>query len=200
MLKLLFNSLLMREPVDFTSSSKKNYSQTRDAEMNQFHQFIQSLSHVQLFETPWTAVRQVSLSITYSQSLLRLMSIESVMLSNHLILCRPLLLPPWIFPSIRSCHMSQFFESEGQSIGLSASASVLPMNIQDWFPLGWTSWISLQSKELATVTVQKYNFLMLSFLYSPTLTPYMTTAKTISLIRRTFVGKVMSLPLICCLG
>ena len=160
MLKLLFNSLLMREPVDFTSSSKKNYSQTRDAEMNQFSQFVQSLSHVQLFETSWTAVRQVSLSITYSQSLLKLMSIESVMLFNHLILCRPLLLPPWIFPSIRSCRMSQFFESEGQSIGVSASASVLPMNIQDWFPLGWTSWISLQSKELATVftniTVQKY--------------------------------------------
>ena len=104
------------------------------------------------------------------------------------------------FPTSGSFPMSQFFASGGQIIGASASASVLPMNIQDWFPLGWTSWISLQSKELATVTVQKYNFLMLSFLYSPTLTPYMTTAKTISLIRRTFVGKVMSLPLICCLG
>ena len=62
---------------------------------------VQSLSHVQLFATPWTAARQASLSITNSQSLLKLMSIESVMPSNHLILCRPLLLPPSIFPSIR---------------------------------------------------------------------------------------------------
>ena len=65
--------------------------------------------------------------------------------SNHLILCRPLL-PPSIFPSTRSFLMSQFFTSGGQSIGASASASVLPMNIQDWFPLGWTGWICLQCR------------------------------------------------------
>ena len=70
--------------------------------MNQFSQFTQSLSHVQLFETPWTAVRQVFLSINYSQSLVKLMSIESVMPSNHLILCHSLLLLPSIFPSIRA--------------------------------------------------------------------------------------------------
>ena len=74
-----------------------------------------------------------------SWSLLKLMSIESVMPSNHLILCRPLLLLPSVFPSMRVFTMSQFFASGGQSIGISASASVLPMNIQDWFPLGWTS-------------------------------------------------------------
>ena len=90
---------------------------------------VQSLSRVQLFATPWTAAHQASLSITYSWSLLRLMSIESVMPSSHLILCRPLL--PSIFPSIRSCPMSQFIASGVQSIGVSASASVLPMNIQD---------------------------------------------------------------------
>ena len=109
---------------------------------------VQSLSCVWLFATPWTTVRQASLSITNSRSLLKLMSIESVMPSNHLILCGLLLLPPSIFPSIRSFHMSQFFTSGGQSIGVSASASVLPMNIQDWFPLGWTGWIFLQSKGL----------------------------------------------------
>ena len=114
---------------------------------------VQSPSRVQLFATPWTAAYQASLSITSSQSLLKFMVIELVMPSNHLILCWPLLLPPSIFPSIRVFffQMSQFFTSAGQCIGVSASASVLPMNIQDWFPLGWTGWISLQSKRLSRV-------------------------------------------------
>ena len=90
---------------------------------------VQSLSHVQLFATPWAAARQASLSITNSQSLLKLMSIEWMMPSNHLILCYPLLLWPSIFPSIRETN--GFFTSGGQSIGVSASASVPPMNIQD---------------------------------------------------------------------
>ena len=92
----------------------------------------------------------------------KLMSIESVMPSNHLILCHPFLLPPSIFPSFRCFQMSQLFASGGQSIGVSASASVLPMNIQDRFPLGWTGWISLQSKGLSSVfsntTIQKHQF------------------------------------------
>ena len=78
------------------------------------------------------------------------------------------------FPVSGSFQMSQFFASSGQSIGVSASASVLPMNIQDWFPLGWTDWISLQSKGLSRVfsntTVQKHQFSALSLLHSPTLT------------------------------
>ena len=90
-----------------------------------------------------TRACQASLSITNSWSLLTLMSIELVMPSNHLILCRLLLLLPSIFTSIRVFQMSLFFASGGQSIGVSASASVLPNNIQDWFPLGWTGWISL---------------------------------------------------------
>ena len=118
---------------------------------------VQSLGHVWLFVTPWTAAHQASLSITNSQSLLKLMSIDSVMPSNHLILCRPLLLPPSIFPSIR-IFPNEFFASGGQNIG--ASASVLPMNIQGSFPLGLTNWISLQSKGLSRVlsntTVQKH--------------------------------------------
>ena len=203
---------------------------------------VQLLSCVQLFATPWPTACQASLSITNSWSLLKLMSIESVMPSNHLILCRSLLLLPSIFPNIKVfsnesvlhnehstvqfssvaqlylivcdpmnfsmpgfpvCHqvpeltqthvhpigdtiqpshalsspfssylqsspesgsfpLSQFFISGGQSIGVSASASVLPMNTQDWSLLGWTGGISLQSKGLSRVfsntTVQKHQF------------------------------------------
>ena len=93
---------------------------------------VQSPSRVQLFATPWTAAHQASLSITNSRSLLKLMSIEFVMPSNHLILYHPLLLPPSIFPSIRVFSNESFFTSGGQSNGVSsASASVLPMNTQD---------------------------------------------------------------------
>ena len=92
---------------------------------------VQSLGRVQLFATQWTAARQASLSTANSRSLLKLMSIESVMPSNNLILCRPLLLLPSIFPSIRVFLMSQLFASGGQSTGVSASTSVLPVNIQN---------------------------------------------------------------------
>ena len=110
-----------------------------------------SLSCVWLFVTPWIAARQASLSITNSRSLLKLMSVELVMPSNHLILCRPLLPRLQSFPASGSFPMSQFFASDGQSIGVSASASVLPMNIQDWFPLGWTGWVFLLSKGLKSL-------------------------------------------------
>ena len=99
--------------------------------------------------------------------------IESVMPSYHLILCLPLLLLPSIFPSIR-VFSSLFFASSGHSIEASASASVLPMDIQDWFPLRLTALISLQSKGDSRVfpntTVQSINSSVLSFLHSPTLT------------------------------
>ena len=128
----------------------------------QSSQSIQLLSHVRLFVTPWTAAHQASLSVTSSWSLLRLMSIELVMPSNHLILCCPLLLPPTIFPALGSFPLSPFFTSGGQNIEVSVSASVLPMNIQDWFPLGLTGLISLQSKGLSRVffntAVQKHQF------------------------------------------
>ena len=113
------------------------------------------------FADPWTATRQASLSITNSRSLLKLMFIELLMPSNHLILCYPLSSCLQSFQASGSFSMSQFFTSGGQSIGVSASASVLPINIQDWFPLGWTCWISLQSKGLSRVfsntTVQSIN-------------------------------------------
>ena len=115
-----------------------------------------------IVSNPWTAAHQSFLSFTISQSFLKLMSIESVMPSNHLILCHPLLLLPSVFPSIRSFVTSQLFASGGQSIGVSASASVLPVNIQGWFPLGLTGLISLQSKGLSRVfsntAVQKLPF------------------------------------------
>jgi len=122
---------------------------------------VQSLSCVWLFVTPWTTAHQASLSINNSRSPSKPMSIVSVMPSNHPILCHPLLLPS-IFPSIRVFQMSQLSTSGGQSIGVSASTSVPPMNTQDWSSLGWTGWISLQSKGLSTVfsntTVQKQQF------------------------------------------
>ena len=114
-------------------------------------QSVQLLSHVQLFASPWTEAHQASLSITNSQSPPKLMSIESVMPSNHLVLCHPLSSCPQSFPASGSFQMSQLFTSGGQSIGVSASTSVLPVNIQDRFPLGWIGWISLLSKGLSRV-------------------------------------------------
>ena len=108
---------------------------------------VHLLSHIQLFVTPWIAAHQASLSITNSRSSLRLMSIESVMPSSHLILCRPLLLLPPITPSIRVFPMSQLFTWGGQSTGVSALASFLPKKSQGWSPSEWTGWISLQSPD-----------------------------------------------------
>ena len=135
---------------------------------------VQSLNYIQLFETSWTAACQASLSFIISLSLFKRMFIELMMPSRHLILCHPLLLLPSIFPCIRIFLMSRLFTSVGESIEALASASVLPMNIQGWFPLGLTGLISLLSKGLSRVfsntTVQSINSLALSFLYGPTLT------------------------------
>ena len=126
-----------------------------------FHIAVQ-LSHVWLFAIPWTAACQASLSLTISWSMLKLMSIELVLPSNHLILCSPLLLLPSIFPSIGVFSNEWVLGIRWPNIGVSAWASVLPMNIQDWFLLGWTGWISLQSKGLSRVfsntTVKKHQF------------------------------------------
>ena len=161
---------------------------------------VQSLSPVWLFATPWTAAHQVSLSFTISRSLLKLMSIELVMSSNHLILCHPWILLPSIFPS--KDFLKDFFQSllmsrllGSQSIGASASESVLPKNIQDCFPLGLTGLISLQSKGLSRVfsntIVQMHQFFCIQLFFTVQLShSYMTTGKTIAL---TFVSKVISL-------
>ena len=143
---MLFRILLKNHPWEhFRAKSELSFSS------------VQSLSHVWLFSTPWTAACQASLSITKSPSLLKLRSIESVMPSHHLILCCLLLLPPSIFLSIRVFSSESVLHIRWQSIGVSGSASVFP--IQNWFPLGW---ISLQSKGLSRVfsntTVQKHQF------------------------------------------
>ena len=118
---------------------------------------VQSLSHIQLLATPWIVAYQAFLSFTISWSLLRFMSIESVILSNHFILCGPLFFLSSIFPSIRVFFsMSQLFALGGQSTGASASASILPMNIQGWFPSGFTDLI-LQSKGLSGIVLQHHN-------------------------------------------
>ena len=121
---------------------------------------VQSLSHVQLFVTPWIAACQASLSIINSQSLLKLMSQWChPAISSSVV---PFSSCPQSFPASGSFPVSQLFAWGGQSIGVSASASVLPMNTQDWSPSGWTGWISLQSKGLLRVLsntiVQKHQF------------------------------------------
>ena len=123
---------------------------------------VQSLSCVRLFETPWITARQASLLITNSQSSPKFMSIESVMPSSHLILCRPLLLLPPIPPSIRVFSNESTLRMRWPKFW-SFSFSISPSNnTQDWSPLEWTGWISLQSKRLSRVfsntTVQKHQF------------------------------------------
>ena len=145
--------------IAFSSRANRIYCWNCERNREKGISSAQSLNHVRLFATLWIAAHQASLSITNSWSSPKLMSIELVMPSSHLILCHPLLLPQSL-PASGSFPISQLFAWGGQSIGVSASASVLPMNTQDWSPLGWTGWISLQSKELSRVfsntTVQKH--------------------------------------------
>ena len=123
---------------------------------------VQPLSCVRLFATPWTAAHQASLSITtpgaYSNSCPSYRRYHPTISSSVI----PFSSYPQSFPASGSFQLNQLLTSHSQSIGVSASASVLPMNIQDWFPLGWTGWISLHSKGLSRVfsntTVQKHQF------------------------------------------
>ena len=152
------------------------------------HSFsVQSLSCVQLLVTPWTAAPQDSLSFTNSQNLLKLMSIESVMPSNHLILCHPLLLPPSIFPSIRVFSNESALRIRRPKYW-SFSFSISPSNEYSGlisFRMDW--WISLLSRELSRVssrtTVQKHQFFNTTFFIVQLSHPYMTTGKTIALTR-----------------
>ena len=161
---------------------------------------VQSFSHVWLFATSWTAVPQASCP-----------SPTPGVYSNSCPLswwCHPTISSSVVpfssylksLPASTSFQMSRFFSWGGQSIGVSSSSSVLPMNIQDWFPLGWTGWISLQSKGLSRVfsntteSSPKASVLQRSAFFIVQLSHlYMTTGKTIALTRWTFVGNVMSL-------
>ena len=149
---------------------------------------------------PMDCSMQASLSITNYQNLLKLMSIESVMPSNHLIFSCPLLLLPQSFAASGSSQMSQFFTPGGQRIGALALASVLPMNTQDWFPLGWTCLISFAVqgtfRSLLKHRSSKASILWHSAFFMVQLSqPYMLLAfgKIIPLTRQNFVVKVMSL-------
>ena len=159
---------------------------------------VQSLSLVQLFATPWTAAHQASLSITNFQSSPKLMSIESVMPSNHLILCHPLLLLPSIFPSIR------IFSDESVlritwPMNWNFSFSISPSNEYSGsisFRIDWFDLLAFQRtlKSLLQHHSSKASILQRSGFFIVQLShPYMTTGKTIALTRRTFVDKVMSL-------
>ena len=164
----------------------------------QTSQSVQLLSCVQLFATPWTAARQASLSITNSQSSLKLMSIESVMPSNHLILCRLLLLLPSNFSSIRVfsnesvlCFRSPEYLSFSFSLSLSNEYSGLISIRMDWLDL-----LAVQGtlKSLLQYHSSKASILWCSAFFMVQLShPYMTTGKTIALTRQAFVSKVMSL-------
>ena len=159
---------------------------------------VQSLSRVRLFATPWTATHQASLSITNSWSLLKLMSIESVMPSNHLILCHPLLLPPSIFPSIRVFSNESVLHirwpkywSFRFSISPSSEYSGLISYRMDWLDL-----LAVQRtlKSLLQHHSSKASIFWCSAFFTVQLShPYMTTGKTIALTRQTFADKVMSL-------
>ena len=163
------------------------------------------LSHVRLFATPWTASRQASFCITNSRSLIKLMSIELVMPSNHLILCHPLLSLPSIFPSIGvfsselALHIRwPKYWSFSFNISPSNEFSGLISYRTDWFDLlavQGTLKSLLQHHSSKALILRRSDFFMVQLSY-----PYMTTGKTIALTRHAFVGKVVSLLLICCLG
>ena len=159
---------------------------------------VQSLSSVRPFVTPWTTARQASLSITNSLSLLKLILIKSVMPSNHLFLCRPLLLPPSIFPSITVFTNESVLRIRWPKYW-SFSFSIIPSKEIPGlvsFTMDWLDLLAVQGtlKSLLQHHTSKASILQCSAFFTVQLShPYMTTGKIIALTRQTFVGKVMSL-------
>ena len=159
---------------------------------------VQLLSRVRLSATPWIAARQASLSITNSRSLLKLMSIESVMPSNHLILCRPLLLLPSIFPSIKDFSNESALHIRWAK-NWSFSLTISPSNEYSElisFRIDWFDFLAVQETLKSFSPLAQFksiNSLVLNYLYSPTLTSIHDYWKNHSLTRQTFVGKAMSL-------
>ena len=166
---------------------------------------VQYLSHVWLFATPWTAACQASLYITNSRSLLKLMSIELMVPSNHLILCCPHLLLPSIFPSIRVFSNESALHIRWPKYW-SFSFNISPSNEYSGlvsFRMDWLDLLAVQGtlKSLLQHHSSKASILLCSAFFIVQVShPYMTTGKTIALTRWTFVGKVMPLLFICCLG
>ena len=164
----------------------------------------QLLRRVSLSLTSWTAAHQASLSITNTWSLFKLMSIESVMPSSHLILCRPLLLPPSIFPSIRVFSNESVLHIRWPEYW-SFNFSISPSSEYSWmvsFRMDWLALLAVQGtlKSLLQYHSSKHQFFSAQLSLQPNSHPYVTTGKTIALARWTFVGKAMSWLLICCLG
>ena len=159
---------------------------------------VQLLSHVRFFETPWIAARQATLSITNSQSLLKLMSIELVMPSNHLILCHPLLLLPSIFPGIRVFSSESALRIRWPKYW-SFSFNINPSNEHSGLISFRMDWLDLLAVQGTLKSLLQHHILKASILRHSTffifqlLQPYMNTGKTIALTRWTFVGKVMPL-------
>ena len=166
---------------------------------------VQSLSPAWLFATPWTKARQASLSITNSRSLLKLMPIELVMPSNHLILCHPLLLLPWIFPSIRVFSNESALRIRWPKYW-SFSFSISPSNEYSGLISFRTDYFDLLAVHGALKSFLQYHswkasiLLRSAFFIVQLSHPYVTIGKTVALTRQTFVDKVMSLLFICCLG
>ena len=193
----LWNILGAMQIPDHLTCLLRNPSSCQEATIRTFSS-VQSLSHVRFFATPWTAARQASLSITNYRSLLKLMSIKSVMLSNHLILCCPLLLLPSIFPNIR------VFSNESVLCirwpkNRSFSFSISPSNEYSGlisFRMDWLDLLAVQGtlKSLLQHHSSKASILQHSAFFMVQLShPYMTIGKTIALTRWTFVSEVMSL-------
>ena len=159
---------------------------------------VQSLSHVRLFTTPWTATCQASLSITNSQSLLKLMSIQSVMPSNHLILCHPLLFLPSIFLSIRVFFSESVLRIRWPK-NWSFSFSISPSNEYSGVISSRMDWLDLLAVQGTLTSLLQHHSSKASILWHSAFFvvqlshPYMTTGRIIALTRRTFVGKVVSL-------
>ena len=184
----------------FSVTCPKNVNEPSLAKIANNFSSVQLLSHVRLCNpldcslvTPWI---QASLSITNSRSLLKHMSIESVMPSNQLIFCRPLLLLPSNFANIRVFSSESVLSIRWPKYWSFSFSISFPINIQDWFPLGWTGWISSWCKGLSLLQhhSSKASILWCSAFFIVQLShPYMTTGKIIALTRWTFVGKAMSL-------
>ena len=183
---------------DTISTSSKLVKNLNSWQLKHCWRSVQSLSRVRLFVTPWTTARQASLSITNSQSSPKLMSTESVMPSNHLILCRPLLLLPSIFPSIRVFSNASALRIRWPKYW-SFSFSISPSDEHPGlisFRMDWLDLLAVQGTRKSLL--QHHSWKASIFRHSAFFTvqlshPYMTTGKAIALTRRTFVGKVMSL-------
>ena len=183
---------------DFKKGPRENQRAKRMENRHLGFSSVQSLSHVQLFATPWATARQASLSITDSRSPPRPMSIESVVPSNHLILCRLLLLLPSVFPSIRVFSSVSALHIRWPKYW-SFSFSISPSNEHPElisFRMDWLDLLAVQGtlKSLLQPHSSKASIFQCSAFFTIQLShPYMTTGKTIALTRHTFVGKVMSL-------